>query len=284
MLRQAVVVLVVIASVLFVAGTIIGAEGTPTVTPTNESNESTHTLVITTNGSGSYTVSASDSLHLEENQPTYTLPEGGIRDTVGQQGNQKDVINYTGRIESFQAEGPVQVSIDGQQIPPEVLGGQHLQIIRNNSDQPIRYQIPITGQASPGESVEQEDTATNGQIDGQVRDQSDAFYFTGDISEDSLSISENATVLINGQNASVFLSNPPPTPPETATQPSPSTATETPPPSSTSTQSLATNTPTNSGETAGSSGINLLDQVVRTVVVLGLLALIGMGAVLYLRQ
>jgi hypothetical protein len=212
------VALLVVVSALLVAGVGGSVLGTPTLTETPTEGAPTHTLVITTqNGTGSYTVTASNDLHLKRGEQTdYQLRGSRVSGTVGERGDTQDVIRYVGYIESFQADGSIQVTLDGQRIAPTVLGGQHIQIIpAPNSSAPIRYQFAVTGRASRSEQAEQADTVTNRRIRGQVQDRADSFYFTGEISNDTITLSEPATVLINGQPANVFFSHAPPTPPAT---------------------------------------------------------------------
>jgi hypothetical protein len=266
-----------------------GVLGAPTATPST-GNASTHTLVITAqNGSGTYSVTASDGLRLSNaEQGDYQLRGPRVSGTVGKQGDSKDVIHYTGHIKSFQADDPIQVTLDGRTIAPRVLGGQHLRIARqNNTSQLIDYQVKGTDQASRGENANPNDTATTTTIRGQVRDEADSFYFTGDLSTTDLSVSGPAQVTINGQNASVFLTHAPPTPTATPspspTEPSPSAPATASSPTSHS-PAPSTHTPTSdgrSGTPTDAGGTSLVDQLRQLVggLVTGIAALV---AVLYL--
>lgn len=183
------------------------------------------------------------------------------------------------------------MTLDGRAIAPQTLGGQHLRIDRrNNTSQPIDYQVTGPDRASRGEGADQNDTATKDTIRGQVRADADSFYFTGDLTTTDLSVSGPAQVTINGQNASVFLTHAPPTPTATptpsptATEPStPSPATAHPSPASPS-PSSSTDALT-SDETPGTptvtGGTSLVDQLLQLVggLVTGVAALV---AVLYL--
>jgi hypothetical protein len=217
---------------LVFAGVVFGGSPAPAMKPTEPAP--THTLVITaTDGSGSYTVTVSGSLHLTNGeQSDYQLRGPRVTGTVGT-GDANDVIRYTGYIESFQSEGAIRVTLDGQRIAPTVLAGQHIQISRSQSSQSIKYHFSVTGQVASGELAEQADTATERRIRGHVRETADTFYFTGEITNDSITVSGPVQIQINGQNASVFLTHDPPTPPATPTL----TATPTAAPSSTPTVS-----------------------------------------------
>jgi hypothetical protein len=201
-------------SVVF-AGVVFG--GSPALAP-----KTPHTLVITsTAGSGSYTVTASGSLHLTAGESNeYQLRGPRVTGTVGT-GDPKDVIRYTGYIESFQTDGSIHVTLDGREISPPVLGGQHLTIRSStNATRQTLYRIRVTGRVSPGESAGNGEVLNNRTMRGLVATSNDAdsFYFTGDITAASISTNGSATITINGQNASVFLSHPPPaTPTSTAT-------------------------------------------------------------------
>jgi hypothetical protein len=196
------------------------------------------------------------------------------------------VIRYRGHIESFQADGSIRVTLDGHQIAPAVLGGQHIQITRaENASAPIRYHFGVTGRASPGEGVEQADTVTGQQIRGRVRD-ADSLYFTGTITNDSISISGPAQIMINGQNASVFLTHAPPTPPTPRSSPSPTmTPVLTPTDGTAEPRSSPTTTvpppPTTSAGGMPGPSFGWLETVVLGIVVV--LALAGGGILLTLR-
>jgi hypothetical protein len=285
--RRATVVVTVFLSLLCIAsGASVLGTPTPSATPTEEAP--THTLVITAqNGSGgSYTVTSSNTLQLKRGeQRDYQLGGPRVSGTVGG-GDSTDVIRYRGHIESFQADGSIRVTLDGHQIAPAVLGGQHIQITRaENASAPIRYHFGVTGRASPGEGVEQADTVTGTQIRGRVRD-TDSLYFTGTITNDSISVSGPAQIQINGQNATVFLSHAPPTPPTPRSSPSPSvtpvlTATGGPPePRSSPPTTVPPPPTTNAGGMPGQS-FGWLETVVLGIVVV--LALAGGGILLTLR-
>jgi hypothetical protein len=256
----------VLLSFVVGAGIVFGTPASMSTPSTKTA--STHTLVITaTNGSGSYTVTASGSLHLTNgDQSEYQLRGPRVTGTVGT-GDATDVIRYTGYIESFQIDGSIRVTLDGQQIAPQILGGQHIQIRRpSNASQSIDYHFSVTGQVAPGELAEQADTATERRIRGHVRETADSFYFTGEIDNDSITVSGPVHIQINGQNASVFLTHAPPTPPTTPTPPptptvSPSTPTVSPPdvrrsssPPVTVTSSPPTSVATHSPPAPSSSG------------------------------
>jgi hypothetical protein len=254
--------LVILASSLVggLAGSVLGVS--PALATSSETPAPTHTLVITSKGAGSYTVTASKGLQLKRGeQADYQLRGSRVSGTVGERGDVKDVIRYTGYIESFQADGSIRVTLDGRQIAPAVLGGQHIRITRSaNSSDPIRYQFGVTGQLSRGDLAEQADTTTNRRIRGRVQDRTDSFYFTGEISNDTITLSGPATVLINGQPANVFLSHAPPTPPATPTPRSTPSPTAAVPPSPDARQSpsptvtpLPTSAATRSPATAPSS-------------------------------
>lgn len=119
-------VLVGVASVLVIVSALTGCVAsavTASLTPL-KSDSSTHTLVITANGSDSvaYTVAVSGRLSLaNSDQPKHHLQGSHIRAVV-REDNDTKVIHYIGYIEGFQVEGPVQVSIDRRQVPPEFSG------------------------------------------------------------------------------------------------------------------------------------------------------------------
>jgi hypothetical protein len=262
--------------------------GTPTPSPTPTKRASTHTLVITAQNSsgGSYTVTASHTLQLTRGeQRDYHLRGPRISGTVGS-GDSRDVIRYRGHIESFQADDSIRVTLDGRQIAPRVLGGQYIQISRaGNASQPIRYQFGVTGQVSRGALAEQTDTVTGEQIRGRVR-AVDSFYFTGTITNDTISVSGPAQIQINGQNASVFLTHAPPTPPTPRSSPSPTvtpvlTPTDgTAEPRSSPTTTVPAPTTTSAGGGPDPS-FGWLETVVLGIVVV--LALAGGGILLTLR-
>jgi hypothetical protein len=239
--RQVFLTVVVGVVVLFSsgvgAGIVFSTPASMATPPTKTA--STHTLVITaTKGSGSYTVTASTGLQLTRGeQSDYQLRGPRVTGTIGT-GDPKDVIRYTGYIESFQTDGSIHVTLDGREISPLVLGGQHITIRSStNAIRPTLYRIRVTGRVSPGESAGNGEVLNNRTMRGLVAtsNDTDSFYFTGDITAASISINGSATITINGQNASVFLSHPPPTPPATPTP----TATTQPPASSTGTPSLS---------------------------------------------
>jgi hypothetical protein len=287
--RRAAVAITIFLSLLCLAS---GASvvGTPTPSATPPTGAPTHTLVITAqNGSGgSYTVTASSQLHLKRGEQTdYQLSGPRVSGTVGERGDSRDMIRFRGHIESFQADGSIHITLDGEQIAPRVLGGQYIQISRaGNASQPIRYQFGVTGQASRGALAEQHETVSNQRIHGRVRDTADSFYFTGTITNDTITLAGPATVMINGQNASVFLTHAPPTPPTPRSSPSP-TAT----PVLTSTDETAeprpspsTTVPAPTTTSAGSMAIDSfgwLETLVLGIVVV--LALAGGGILLTLR-
>jgi hypothetical protein len=294
--RRVSVTVVVLVSLLLGSG--VGASvvlgGSPTLATPPTETAPTHRLVITApNGSGSYTVTASGSLHLTSGeQNDYQLRGSRVSGAVGAGGDTKDVIRYTGYIESFQSEGKIRVTLDGQRIAPIVLAGQHIQLSRSNTSQSVDYQLSVTGQVAPGELAELADTATERRIRGHVRDTADSFYFTGEIANDSITVSGPVQIQINGQNASVFLTHEPPTatptPTPTATlPPSPSStpfvsSTGTPRSSSptvTVTPSSPTSAHTHSPAAPSSSG-SFGGQFVGGLV--GGLLLIGVGAIVVL--
>jgi hypothetical protein len=298
--RRAAVAITIFLSLLCLAS---GASvvGTPTPSATPTTGASTHTLVITAqNGSGSYTVTASSQLHLKRGEQTdYQLGGPRVSGTVGERGDAKDVIQYRGHIESFQADGSIRVTLDGHQIAPRVLGGQYIQISRaGNASQPVRYQFGVTGQVSPGARAEQTDTVSAQRIHGRVRDTADSFYFTGTIPNDSITISGPAQIQINGQPAHVFLTHAPPTPsatptptptatpspPRTPPAPTPvSTSTPVSPPSTSPSPTVTpSSTMTDDGDHAGSPVAGFLVQLVNGVggtLIIGIAAIV---AVLYL--
>jgi hypothetical protein len=285
--RRGTVVITVFLSLLCIAS---GASvlGTPTPSATPTEGVSTHTLVITVqNGSGgSYTVTSSNTLQLKRGeQSDYHLRGPRISGTVDGS-DSTDVIRYRGHIESFQADGSIQVTLDGRQIAPHVLGGQYIQIRRSgNASQPVRYQFSVTGQVSPGALAEQTDTVTGNRIHGHVRDV-DSFYFTGTITNDSISVAGPAQIQINGQNASVFLTHAPPTPPTPRSSPSPTVTPvltptdETAEPQSSPTTTVPAPTITSAGGMPGQS-FEWLETVVLGIVVV--LALAGGGILVSLR-
>jgi hypothetical protein len=294
--RVSVGVILLVSSLLgagIIAGGCLGESPSSALKPTKTTP--THTLVITsTNGSGSYTVTASNGLHLTKGeQSDYQLRGPRVTGTVGT-GDAKDVIRYTGYIESFQAEGSIRVTLDGQRLAPTVLAGQYIQLRRSNTSQSVSYRFAVTGRISRGVLAEQNDTVTDRRVRGHVRDTADAFYFTGTILNDSITLSGPVQIQINGQSASVFLTHAPPTPPAPSTatpSPSPSlspspTPTSTVPspttPTPTLTHSPPTPTPTSDGGAApNTSKTSLLDQLAHSVVslVTGIAAIV---AVLYL--
>jgi hypothetical protein len=285
--RRATVAITVFLSLLCIAS---GASvlGTPTPSATPTTGAPTHTLVITApNGSGgSYTVTSSNTLQLKRGeQRDYHLRGPRISGTVGGS-DARDVVRYRGHIESFQADGSIQVTLDGHQIPPAVLGGQHIQITRAaNASTPIRYQFGVTGRASPGEGAEQADTVSGKQIRGRVR-AVDSLYFTGTIANNTISVSGPAQIQINGQNASVFLTHAPPTPPTPRSSPSPTvtpvlTPTDgTAEPRSSPSTTVPAPTTTSAGGVPGQS-FGWLETVVLGLVVV--LALAGVGVLLAVR-
>ncbi len=248
--------LVLVSVVCFLIAPIAGAPVSSAV----EESPQTHTLIISStneSGSVSYVVTTSGNLTVKSAEPDdYAPREYRLAGTVGSKHDSRDVVHYTGFIESFESQNDkIQIRLDGTQIEPDVLSGQHIQITRqNNSSPPTRYQLATTGKVSQGELADQNDTATKGQIRGNVSDRADSFYFTGNIMNDSLSLTGSAHVTINGQNASVFVSNPPPTPPpttsvSTSTPPSTIAPTSTPVPIDSPTESTS---PAKSQTTASS--------------------------------
>jgi hypothetical protein len=295
--RRAAVAVTVCLSLLCLASGGGSVLGTPTPTPPATNGTATHTLVITAQtGSGSYTVTASTGLQLTRGEQTdYQLGGPRVSGTVGERGDSTDVIRYRGHIESFQADGSIRVTLAGRQIAPRVLGGQYIQISRAGpATQSVRYQFGVTGQSSRGALAEQTDTVSAQRIHGRVRDQADSFYFTGTITNDSITISGPATVMINGQPAEVFLTHEPPTPTATPTPtPTPSvTATPSPSPAPSSgsptarrspsltvTPSPSPNAPPRSPDTSPSSGLFAGQFVVGLV---GGLLVIGVGVMVML--
>ncbi|UPM42914.1 hypothetical protein [Halocatena salina] len=172
-----------------------------------------HTLIVETTGDPvQYTISATENISGETDEGdaiqgrTLSGRVGGVPwdnttdDTT-------DTVTYTGYIDSFQHRGDdLQLRLGGQEISPAILSGNHLQIVRSNSSNgsPINYEITVTGDATPGESTENQDQTTvlggaNGtQIQGQLTDQYDSFYFTGNATVTS--IDQQALVYINGRN------------------------------------------------------------------------------------
>ncbi|RRJ33633.1 hypothetical protein [Halocatena pleomorpha] len=186
--------------------------------PQNVSDE--HTMVIkTTDEPIQYVLSATGRVRGEPNESdavqgrTLSGRVGGVswNNTTD---DTTDTVTYTGYIESFQPRGgDPQLRIEGQQISPDTLSANHLRIARPNSstNNPINYEITVTGDATPGESTEGQDQTTvaggaNGtRIQGQLTDQYDSFYFTGNTT--STSFDRQARVFINGQNTAVQNSN-----------------------------------------------------------------------------
>lgn len=142
-----------------------------------------------------------------------------------------------------------------------------------------------------GEQADQNDVANEMMIQGSMNNGVDSFYFTGEIPNNAFN--GLATVQINGQPAEKFLNSDRPTPPattpptSTTLPPSKTVTTDatTPLPTTTTSPPTATSSPPNdSGASDGGESVGLLEQIIRTIVVLVVLALIGIGAVLYLRR
>jgi hypothetical protein len=285
--RAAVAVPILLSLLCLASGASVLGTPTPSATPTQDGT-TTHTLVITAQNSsgGSYTVTAATELQLKQGeQRDYHLRGPRVSGTVGS-GDVRDVIRYRGHIESFQADGSIRVTLDGHQIAPAVLGGQHIQISRSgNASQPVQYQFGVTGQVSRGALAEQTDTVTGDRIRGRVRDV-DSFYFTGTITNDSITVAGPAQIQINGQPAEVFLTHAPPTPPTPRSFPSPTvtpvlTSTdETAEPRPSTSTTVPVTTTTSAGGVPGQA-FGWLETVVLGIVVV--LALAGVGVLLTLR-
>lgn len=217
---------------LLVAGMLVGGGVSTAQSADDNSNSSeTHTLEIrATNGSNesiTYSATASNNLSLENGENSdRTVRDRRVAGTVGGNDN-KDVINYTGYIESFESQNNnIELRLNGRQISPKVLAGNHIEIIHptNASGENVTYHYPIIGVAERGELADDNDTANGSIIQGSVDSGSDSFYFVGEIPESAFG--EVAEIRINGQPAEKYLENPPPT--STATSPTPTTTTTVP--------------------------------------------------------
>lgn len=243
------VMLFVVVSLVALTG-VSGAVGPTTVDqtapPENTSDE--HTVVIeTTDEPVQYTISASGSVSGDSGESD-TVQGQTLNGRVGgvpwdnTTNDTEDTIRYTGYIETFQHRGDdLQLRLDGQQISPAILSANYLRIVHPNSSNdasttPINYEISVTGDAVPGESTEDQDgtTAQNGSngtlIQGQLDDQSDSFYFSGNTTVRSFD--QQALVFVNGQNVTVS-DTPNETPTSTAASPT-ATSTASPPTTTTS--------------------------------------------------
>lgn len=217
------------------------APASPTVDqtspPQNTSEE--HTLVIETTGEPiQYTLSASGSVSGDSGEndavqgKTLSGRVGGVP-WNNTSNDTKDTITYTGYIETFQHRGDnVQLQLDEQEISPTTLSANHLQIAHPNADNgPINYEISVSGNATLGESTDDQaqitppDGSNDTQIQGQLTDQYDSFYFTGNIS--NTSFDQQAFVFLNGQNVTDS-NGATGTPAETATSSTPTNNSSTP--------------------------------------------------------
>lgn len=261
-------VLIVVVGVVALSGVSVAVVGPSTTVdqttpPQNASDE--HTLVIETTGEPvQYTLSASGSVSGDAGESD-TIQGKTLNGRVGgvpwnnTTNDTKDTVTYTGYIETFQHRGnDPQLRLEGQQISPATLSANHLQIVRpNSSNGTINYEISVTGNATAGESTEDQDgtTANNGSngtlIRGQLSDQSDSFYFTGNTT--AKSFDQQALVFVNGQNASETANETPKGTPNSSTptvHPSPTTTSASPP----QTTALERTTPVQSTTDANGSG------------------------------
>lgn len=265
-------VLFVVVSVVALSGAVAAVAGPSTVDqtapPQNASDE--RTLVIETTGEPvQYTLSASGSVSGDPGESD-TVQGRTLNGRVGgvpwnnTTNDTEDTVTYTGYIETFQYRGDdLQLRLEGQQISPATLSANHLRIVRPNSsnDTTINYEISVTGSATPGESTEDQDgtTADNGSngtlIHGQLSDQSDSFYFTGNTTVTSFD--QQALVFENGQNVTASgTTNETPTGTPDSSTPTvhPSPTTSTPPPQTTALERTSPLQPTTNVNGSGSSG------------------------------
>lgn len=134
-------------------------------------------------------------------------PGDRIRDStvVGAVAGGTDSFAYYGEITSFNAEGPAEVRINGQEVNPEELG-ENVITIRSQGSL-ASYTISVESDAEksaqygasvdPGDNiVRYDDENLDTIITGRVKGGSDSFVFEGPVT--SFSVSGEAEVLING--------------------------------------------------------------------------------------
>jgi hypothetical protein len=247
--RRSILLIIFVTFLTVVSVPIISTAAGVSETTPEETASKTHTLVIKTVGETvTYRATASGDIHFvtQEKHDSRTMGSGVSGNLGGvpwdPTNDSKDIIKYTGYIQGFQFRGEdIRVFLDGERISPEVLAAQHIQISypkthSGNNPQPIQYRITMTGRAALGEGTEKNDKANRIIIRGQISNDSDSFYFTGDINPGSVTISGPARIRINGQKSEVFIQNDPKTPTPTPRQ----TSTPTPTPILTTTLSTET--------------------------------------------
>ncbi|WP_330633617.1 hypothetical protein [Halocatena halophila] len=160
-----------------------------------------HTLTISSNGNGtaSYVVTSSSKLSFRSEEPAeYVRGSKQAAGTVGEENDEKDVIKYNGYIESFDYEGDITIHLNGRQVSPDVLTGNHIKIVHpTNASETIEYYYPLNGESARGEYAEEDDSATDMQILGSIDKGVDSFYYRGTIPDHAFQ--GLAPVFVNGE-------------------------------------------------------------------------------------
>ncbi|WP_330631932.1 hypothetical protein [Halocatena halophila] len=221
--RFGLAVLVIVSAVALCTGVPISTVWGQELTPGDASSsaQETHTITIeSTNGSVQYVLSASEWINSTENEgaaPQGTRLSGRVGSLPWNEStaDASDTIEYRGYIETFQFNGDgIQVYLDGQQVDPEIISANHLEIRANNGtsgEAPVEYTVHVDGVLSAGESADEDDniidviSQNTTAVDGTVSDSSDTFYFTGAIQ--NRSVTQNGTLLVNGRTVSPSGSN-----------------------------------------------------------------------------
>lgn len=182
-------------------GTVNEQQPSPPSTATHATNQSTNTLVITTrNGTGRYLLSATGRTSTQKKEAGDVYQPPVMQGSVGQQGDQKDVVTYTGRITSFKHRGALQVTLNGRSVSPDVLNGDYITISTSNETQ-TRYRISANRTISRGGDADRADRipSNRSRVTGTIsgNDSRDSFYYTGGF--DGASATHNVSIAVNGQ-------------------------------------------------------------------------------------
>jgi hypothetical protein len=247
-------------------------KNTPTSTPTPPST-STHKLLIRSAGKGTnYTVQVSGTIGSGPREKSDTVYKRKVNGHVGSN-DTVDAITYTGHITSFTASsGDLKATLDGTfLLNASILDANHLRLVTQSnsstSQRSVRYRVTVTGTIASGEGVEERDSPTNTTtVSGWLLPgDSDGFYFTGEIVSSSSSVSDRASVYVNGKSRSL-VSSPTPTP----------TSTPSPIPTTTSPQQ-ETNSPSLPPTTASPADDSSLSKVmIGGAIGLGIIVLAAM--------
>lgn len=171
-----------------------------------QSEQMENTLVIQTNGEPvSYTITASKGA-IPENESSDSIRGKTVDGRVGHntdegETDQEDVIKYNGYIENFDyGNEDIRVEMNGEKISPRVLSGDHLSISDErpgNSSKPLRYRFEMDGRVIPGEQAEDDDIGSGRTIRGSTHNDTDTFYFIGDLVDSSHG--KDVNISVNGK-------------------------------------------------------------------------------------